>query len=81
MPEHARQKRRHRDIGRDAARQRDQVGAETDLGDLELAMEVGALEAFLHRHRQVVDVTAFNTHAPIGERAHTIVVPGCYRDG
>jgi hypothetical protein len=79
VAEHARQEDRDRHVGRGAARQRDQVGAEADLGDIELAMEVGALEALLHRDGQVVDVAPFNAHAPVGQRAHAVVVPG--RDG
>ena len=76
MPEHARQEHRHRDIGRVAARQRDQERAEADLGHLELAMEVGALEAFLDRHGEVIDVAALDRHAAVDQGAHAVVVPG-----
>ena len=79
VAEHPRQEGRHRDVGRHAARQRDQVGAEADLGHLELAVEIGALEALLHRHGEVVDVAAFDADAAVHQRPHAVVVPG--RDG
>ena len=76
MPEHARQERRHRHIGRRAARQRDQVGGESDLGHLELAVEIGALETLLDRHGDVIDVAAFDAHPAIDQRPHAVVIPG-----
>ena len=64
-----------RDVGRDPARQRDQIGAETDLGNFELAMKVGALEALFDRHRDVIDVATFEADAPVDQRTHAVVIP------
>jgi hypothetical protein len=80
MPKHARQKRRHRDIRRNPARQRDQIWAEADFGDFELAVKIGAFKAFFDRHRDVVNVAAFDLHAAIGQGPDPIIVPGRDRD-
>ena len=76
MPERTRQEHRHGYIGRYAARERNKVRTETDLRDLKLAMEVGALEAFLDRHGEVIDVAAFDGNAPIDDSADAVIVPG-----
>jgi hypothetical protein len=44
-------------------------------------MEIGAFEALLDRHRQVIDVAAFDLHAPVDQRADPVVIPGGDGDG
>ena len=76
VAEHPRQEHRDRYIGRDPARQRDQIRTEPDFGDLELAMKEGAFEAFLDRHGEMIDGAALDRHPPVLQRARAIVVPG-----
>ena len=44
-------------------------------------MELGALEALFDGPGDVIDVAAFDRHAPVGERAHAVVVPAGERQG
>ena len=75
MAESPEEECRHSDVGRDPPRQPDQIRAETDFGNFEFAVKVGALEALFDRHGEVIDVATFEADSAVDQRANAIVIP------
>ena len=73
MAEGPRDEGGYADIGPLAARRRQQMGAEGELGDIELAMAEGALKDFLGMARHMGDGAALDGDPPVEERPRAII--------
>ena len=61
--------------GGSGVKERQHVGRERHLGDVELAVPEHAKERLFHRQVEVVEIDALDLHPSVRQRARAVVVP------
>ncbi len=60
--------------------QADQKRAEADLRDIKFLVEIGAMEQFFHRHRDIVDLTPLDLDPAVHDRPDPVIILRRYGD-